>query len=129
MQKIMTSQDLKASILLLEIRQAEEGLLLKAQFASTYESLKPANLVKNALKNMMREPGIKEDLLGTGLSVAAGYISKRIVTGGGLNPIKNILGTLLQMSVTHLVAKNQDGIQSAVLKLAGFFKKKEEKDN
>jgi hypothetical protein len=49
MEKITSVEELKKAILLLEIKQANEGALLKEQLLVTYESLKPINLIKKSL--------------------------------------------------------------------------------
>lgn len=117
MNKITSVDELRASILLLEIKQANEGQLLKAQFKITYENLRPVNLIKNTFNELVSAPDFKGDLLKTTLSLAAGYLSKKIAVGSTHNPLKQVLGTLLQMGVTSLVSKNTDEIKSAALNL------------
>ena len=127
MKKITSTEELRESILLLEAKQAYEGALLKEQFKITYESLKPANLIKNALNELTQAPDLKADLMGTTMSLAAGYLSKKMAIGSTSNPFKQVLGTLLQMGVTSIVSKNADGIKSAAMNLMNnFFNKKEE---
>ena len=126
MTKITSVNELRASILLLEIKQANEGELLKAQLKTTYESLRPVNLIKNTLHELVREPDFKGDLMSTTLSLAAGYVSKKVVIGDSTNPLKQFFGTLLQMGVTSIVSKNTDEIKSAVMTLVNkLFSKKD----
>lgn len=112
MSKITTTDELKEAIRVLEIEQKMEGALLKEQFKITYESLKPANLIGNVLKELTTLPDLKGDLLNTALGLASGYLSKKAAIGNTNNPIKQLLGTFLQMGVTSLVTKNADGIKS-----------------
>ena len=88
MQKITSISELKESIRLLEIKQANEGVLLKEQFKETYESLKLVNLIKNALKELTSMPDLKGELLKTTASLAAGYLAKKAVVGQTHNPLK-----------------------------------------
>lgn len=126
MKKIANTTELNAAILFLENKQTEDGFLLKEQFKITYESLKPANLIRSTFKELIAAPDFKEDLLNTSLSLAVGYLSKKIAIGSTNNPFKQILGTILQMGVTSIVAKNSDGIKSTVLNLIHtLFAKKE----
>lgn len=126
MQKITSIAELRESIALLEIKQSVDGVLLKEQFKETYESIKPINLIKNTLKDLTSAPDLKGDLLNASLSLAAGYLSKKVAVGSTSNPFKQILGTLLQMGVTHIVAKNADGIKSSTMSiLNNLFTKKE----
>ena len=112
MSKITTTAELREAILLLEIEQKNQSDLLKEQFKITYESLKPVNLIGNTIKELTKLPDLKGDLLSTALSLAAGYLTKKAAVGNTPNPIKQVLGTLLQMGVTGLVSKNSDSIRS-----------------
>ncbi len=129
MEKITSVEELKKAILLLEIKQANEGVQLKEQLLVTYESLKPINLIKKIFTDITSSPDLKKDLLGTTVSLAAGYLSKKVAVGSTHNPIKQILGTLLQLGVTNIVSKNSDGIKNIGMKiLSSFFHKKESDD-
>lgn len=112
MSKITTIPELKEAIRLLEIEQKVEGALLKEQFKITYESLKPVNLIGSTIKELVTAPALKGDLLTTALSLAAGYISKKAIIGNTHNPLKQLLGTFLQMGVSSIVSKNSDTIKS-----------------
>ncbi|HEY0030150.1 MAG TPA: hypothetical protein VGC65_05285 [Bacteroidia bacterium] len=127
MKKITTVEELKASILLLETKQANEGLLLKAQFKITYENLRPVNLIKNTISDLVNGPDLKANLLTTTLSMAAGYLSKKAVIGSTHNPLKQVFGSLLQMGVTSLVSKNSDGIKSVMMQLLNSFTNKKDR--
>jgi hypothetical protein len=129
MEKITSVEELKKAILLLEIKQANEVVQLKEQLLVTYESLKPINLIKKIFTDITSSPDLKKDLLGTTISLAAGYLSKKVAVGSTHNPIKQILGTLLQLGVTNIVSKNSDGIKTIGMKiLSSFFHKKESDD-
>lgn len=121
MGKITSVNELRESILLLEIKQAEDARLLKEQFMVTYESMKPINLIKNSIKDYLTSPDLKENILKTTLSLVAGYLSKKVVVGSTANPLKQLLGTFLQLGVTSMVSKNSDGIKSMVTNLMNSF--------
>ncbi len=126
MHKINSVADLRASILLLEIKQLKEGQLLKEQFNITSEGLKPANLVKNTLSELAASPGLKGNLLNATIGLAAGYVSKKVLVGATHNPLRQLLGAFLQMGVSGIVSKNPDGIKQAALKLVKIFSRKKE---
>lgn len=117
MEKITSINQLKESISLLEIKQANDARLLKEQFNITYESIQPVNLIKSTLHDLITSPNLKENMLNGALSMAAGYFSKKAAIGSTHNPLKQLLGTLLQMGVTGIVSKNADGIKSTVMQL------------
>ena len=119
MKKISPLDELRESILLLEIKQAEEEALLRAQFQLTYESLKPVNLIKNTLDEITDLPDFKGTLLDTSLSLVAGYVSKKLVIGSSHNPFKQMFGSILQMGVTNIVSKNITDIKSLANRIIG----------
>jgi len=125
MQKIITAVDLKKTIQQLEIRQTNELLSLKEELHIIHENLKPANLVKNTFRELTTAPEFKGNILDVALSLAAGYLSKKVVIGSTHNPLKQVLGTILQMGVTTMVSKNTDGKKSVTAKLIStVFSKK-----
>jgi hypothetical protein len=124
MGKISSIKELRESIRQLEIKQVEDERLLKEQFMVTYESLKPINLVKNSIKKLIESPDLKGGLFSTTLGLAAGYLTKKAAVGSTHNPLKQILGTLLQLGVTNAVAKNSDGIKSLMVTLISSYLRK-----
>ena len=62
MTSINTSADLKKAIQQLELQQANELALLKAEYKTTIEQLKQLNLVKNDFKKAVTSPDIKTDI-------------------------------------------------------------------
>jgi len=120
----MTSNDLKDAILQLECKQANELFLLKKEFRNTYETLKPINLLKSTISNLLSVSEFKGNILDAGISLAAGLLSKKTVVGSSHNPIKQLLGTFLQIGVTSLVSKNTEGIKSNANRLLDFFLRK-----
>lgn len=126
MQNIKTASDLKAAIQQLERKQANELVLLKEQFNTTYESLKPLNILKRQFKEMVTSPEVKNSLLATTIGLAGGYLSKKLMVGGSKNPIKKIIGTLLELGVAKVASKNPETIKWVADKLIHFLSKKKE---
>ncbi len=125
MEKIKSIAELKALISSLEIKQAHEGQLLKSEFRGVYENLQPLNLIKNTFQQLTARTESNENLLNTSISLAAGYLSKKAAVGSTHNPIKQVLGTFLEIGVMNFVSKHSAGIQSVVLYLAkNIFRKK-----
>jgi hypothetical protein len=112
MQKINSLAELRNEIVFFEAKKSRDALLLKEKFNLTLESLRPVNLIKNTFNEMTEEPDFKGNLLSTGLALASGYLSKKMAVGSTHNPIKQLFGTLLQIGITSLVAKNGDTIKA-----------------
>lgn len=121
MRKPSATIELRNSILLLELKQSEDAFLLKKEILKTYENLKPVNLIKNAFNKFVEAPDFKTNLLNATLSLASGYLAKKITIGSTHNPIKQLLGTVLQMGVTSLVSKNSSDIKSTIANLFTKF--------
>ena len=99
------TETLDENIAMLEARQSYELKLLKDQFHYTYNSLKPINLIKNALSDVTSSPIIKGTLVNNVIGLAAGYLSKKVLMGANQSPVKSILGGLLQFVITNFVTK------------------------
>ena len=127
METIHSIAGLKNAILLLEAEQTVKGIVLKEQFKLTYESLKPINILKNTLKEVSSTPLLIDNILGSVVGLATGYLSKKIVVGASGNIFRNMLGSILQFGVTNVVSKHPEGIKSigqSIFQL--LFRKKED---
>jgi hypothetical protein len=122
MQKINTESNLDESILQLENRQAEERELLRAQFLLTYEQIKPLNLIKNTLRDMVDSPEIKDNVLNTSVGLAAGYVSKSLFERVSNNPFKRVIGAVLLLGITKAVERNPDLVKSFGRTILGIFR-------
>ena len=108
MKKINQTVILKETILLMKMKQADELIQLKEQYFYTIESLKPLNLIKKTFGLVATSPEIKGNILSNFLGMTTGYLTKKVLLGGTHNPIKRILGTILQFAVTNIVTKQSE---------------------
>ena len=116
MEKITCAAELKIAIQNLEFEQEIQGQLLKEHFFLTFDSLKPANLIKNALQDITSSPYLLDNMLGSVMGMFSGYLSKKIAVGTSHNLFRKMAGSLLQFGVTNLVAQHSD-----ILKSVGNF--------
>lgn len=119
--------NLTEAISLLKKKQAIELRLLKEQIHVVHESIKPANIIKNAFHQVISGPDIKNNIVDSIIGMASGFVSKKIFIGGSHNPLTHIIGTLLQMGVTNVTSKNSGIIRSIGEKALKFFSKKTNK--
>jgi hypothetical protein len=125
MQNITSAAELKDAIQLLEAEQSIKGQLLREQLFLTYESLKPVNLLRNALKEISSTPYLIDNISGTAMGLLGGFLSKKIFVGASGNLIRKLFGSVLQFGVTNLVAQNSEIIKSVGQALIQhFFQKK-----
>ena len=119
---------LKESIRLLEIRQAKEGKILKEQFRITYESLKPVNLIKSSLKDLVGSFEIKTSILETLGSIVSNYFTQKFIVNSKSNVLMKTLGVLMQFGITNVISKNSEDIRIFFSNLIERFVNPSEKE-
>lgn len=124
MQNITSTVSLKSAIQLLESEQAQKGQLLKAELYIVYESLKPVNLVKNALQDISSSPYLIDNILSTALGIASGFLTNKIFIGRSGNIVRNLLGSILQFGVSNTVAQHPEAIKSLGQVIMHYFIRK-----
>lgn len=113
----------------MELKQANELIQLKEEFRETVEALKPMNLIKGAFKKATSSPDMKTDVLNAAIGLTTGFVTKKLMMGRSTNPIKKILGIILEMTIANKVAKNADVIKATGNVLINkFFTKKQPAD-
>lgn len=128
MEQIKTQHELRAAIIRLEIQQAEEGRALKEQFQTAYQSIKPANIILNTLKDLGESNFVKDGFLNTTVGLGTGYLSKVVFQGVVNSPIKKLLGSALMFGISNVVAKNPDAIKAMAKKIFNLFGKRSSKE-
>ena len=103
---------LKEAIMVLQEKREIELMLLKEEFCSTYESLKPINLIKSTFGKISSSPDLKSNILGGAFGIGTGILSKKLLFGRSSNPIKVFFGTVIQFAIANVVSKNADDIKS-----------------
>lgn len=127
MHGITSVTGLKNAIQSLESEQAEKGQQLKKQFLLTYESFKPVNLIKSTLNDVNSSPYLIDNILSTAMSVATGFISKKIFIGASGNKFRKLIGHILQFGVTNFVAQHHGTISSLGHTAVQFFLRKKQR--
>jgi hypothetical protein len=123
MKKIKGTTRLEEKILALEALQSEQKFQVFEQFVKTVESLKPANIIKETLKEV--SPFFIDNIIGVAVGLASGYVSKKIIVGDSVNKFKRLFGYVLQFGVSNMIAQNPEVIQSFSRFLHNIFSKKE----
>lgn len=121
MENITSVAGLKNAIQLLEIEQNIKGELFKKQVIITYESLKPANLIKHTLKDLFSNSFQGEGITGIAAGMTGGFLLKKLFVGRSGNPFKKLLGSIIQYGITNLVAQNADLIKSFIPAFVKIF--------
>ena len=108
MEKINSAADLQIAISQMELERNIPGQLLKEQFINTIESLTPLNLIKGAINDISTSPFLVDNMIGSAMALITGYLSKVITVGKSDNLFKKFIGTVLQFTVTNLVAQHPE---------------------
>ena len=124
MQKINTVADLKANIQELKYQQTKEWSELKEEIFVAYENLTPFNILKTTLQKTAALPNLKNTLIDAAMGLTAGYLSKALLVGTSKNPIKNVLGALMELGVANVVSKNTDTIKLVGGKILSWMQRK-----
>ncbi|RAR46525.1 hypothetical protein B0I10_11720 [Flavobacterium lacus] len=105
MKKLNQNELLDQRIALLTAQHKQELNEIKEQFRLVQESISPSNIIQEGLQGVYETVTNKNHLLPTVLSIVGGYISKKVIVGSSSNPIKKVLGTVLQFVVTNYLTK------------------------
>ncbi len=131
MDNISTLEDLRNAIKALEVEQNDKELILKDQFHLVYESLRPINIIKANLRELLAfsSSSISESLSGTALGEAGGFLLKKMFVGNSGNVFRKLMGTLLQLGITNIASKKSEVISSAIQSILQRLFHKKEKDS
>jgi len=97
--------DLDIAIARLQLEKIEKFEELKNQLAITYDSVKPINIIKETLEDFRHTPDIRSNFIQSAVSIAGGYLSKKIVMGKSNSIFKKIIGYVLQYGLTNFISK------------------------
>ena len=123
-----TVESLRDKIKELQIRQAEEGKVLKAQLATTYDNLKPINIVKSIVNDVFESKTLREEFVNTTAGYVTGLITKKLIVGTSKNPVLKLFGLGIQLAMTTLMSKNYAAVKEVIAQLAGSVFTKMQED-
>lgn len=103
---------LKEAIFELENRKKEQGRTIKEKFYTIKENLKPANIIRSTFDEVASSPRLKLNLLGAVVGLGAAYFSRKLVVGRSVNVFRKILGSVLQLGISAVVASKPGVLQN-----------------
>lgn len=112
MESIRSKAELKRAIEQLEFEQTAQLILLKEEFNTACERLKPINIIKNTWKEAYSEPDIKASVTSNLMGIVSGTIARKIILGRTNNPVTRFLGATIERLVSRSVANNADKIKN-----------------
>jgi hypothetical protein len=126
MEKITSTTELHALIFSLKQKQTDEELLLKEELCTLAQGLKPGNIIKSTFLDLSKSTDMKDSLINSSLSMAAGYVSKRLLVGQHASPFTKGLGMLVQIGISTIISKNSEKIKSGLAHIVTLFSNKKE---
>ncbi len=99
------SELLNQAIESLELQQKNELRDIKNQFEKVCDSIRPINILSETISDFRSMHDVRNNVLTNVVSVATGYLSKRLILGSSQNMFKKIGGYLLQYAVTNFTSK------------------------
>jgi hypothetical protein len=115
MEKQYTAESLRDEIHALEIRQSEEGRLVKEQLLISYENLKPINILKSIVKDVYSSDNYTQDFMEIVAGMTSGFVTKKLIIGRSENPLLKLIGLAVQFGMTTLVAKKFNAIKDSAM--------------
>ena len=81
------------------------------------------------MNDIAKSPFLVDNMLGTGIGLASGFLTKKIFVGASGSLIRKLLGSILQFGVTNVVAQHSDTIKSIGQVIFQYFLHKREKNS
>jgi len=124
MQEITSTVSLKKAIQQLEVEREFQGVQLKKDFQTTFSNLNPFNILKATLEKATSTPLLFDNIFGTIIGLATGFLTKKIVIGKSHNKLRVLLGSVVQYGVLNYIGQRSVAIKSIGLYLIQSLLKK-----
>lgn len=112
MHNIKSAKELNETITSLKEKQYVQGQLLKEQFHEDIERLKPLNILKTSINDMIKSPDLLNDMISMTVGLTAGYFTNKIFVGRSGSNLKKLFGNIMQFGITTIVVRNPEVIKS-----------------
>lgn len=112
MEKVTTTEELKAAIARLEYKQKEQWEGFKDNLEVAFDSLKPINLLRSTYRDFLNTPHMAENIIGTTLGLVTGFTTKKLIVRKSGNIIRNFAGGLAQMLITNFMSRYSGNLKS-----------------
>jgi len=114
METITNAVELKEAIRQLESDKVEQGILLKEVFLQSIIQLNPINRLEEYMNLSSPFSVGNNSFVAKTAEVLSGYLIKKWVSGKNGNPVRHVIGSVLQLLATTLISQ-----QSAKLSFLG----------
>lgn len=108
MTEINSSIELKAAVLQLEARQAEQEQILKVKYELALKSLNPINILKKSFKNSFSSDSNEEGAVNPFANFVGEFASTQLLKGTTNNTLKGYLGPIIKCIVVTIINQNSE---------------------
>jgi hypothetical protein len=129
MQEIKNAIQLQDVIKLLQTQRKEEEFVLKEEFSNLFEKLQPINIIQDTVNELVELKSIQTDVIDLGLGTATGYAIRKLIVGEAKNPITQILGRMIEQTVSQKIISNRVVIHNIGRNILSFFSSVSKKTN
>jgi hypothetical protein len=110
MNELVDKLNLKISEL--ENKQKETLYLLKEDLNDIVQKLSPIEIIKNVFENDPENERLGQTLIHNVIGITTGFISKKLMIGSTKNPMKRMLGSMIEFTIAKFVSNHSDRIQA-----------------
>ncbi len=121
MYNINNSDELRQAIRLLEDEVEEQKLQVKEQLNLLYKTFEPVTVVKNVFSEVVTSEEFRANILTATMGISTGYLTKRLLFKKNNNPLKSLLGNLLQYGLANLIIHPSRTLQTIFLPILGLI--------
>ena len=104
--------ELKAAIAELEKRKVVQQSIMVSQFHATTDSLKPVNLIKSAIGNVIHTPEIRNSAINTVAGIGLGMLTKGMFLGKYTAIAKHVIGSAFENGIVETAKNTTDNIKA-----------------
>ena len=120
MYHIVEAKDLDDLIIVLQGQKELQRSKLQSEIENIRRSTTTSSILKNVFQTFVNDDTVKTKATSTIFGLGSGLLAQQLVFGKSTNLFKKLLGTLLNIAVTNVVAKNTSSLAA---KSVGLGKK------
>jgi len=112
MKEIKNIIQLNEAIQVCEIQRKEEELELKEELTLLFEKMQPINIINDTVSELVASKSLQTDVIDLSVGTAVGFAVRKIIVGKTVNPIAQILGRMIEQTVSQKIISNRVGIHA-----------------
>jgi len=129
MTEIKNTLQLLEAIESLKIKQKLEEQELKKEFTDLFEKIQPINVIRETVNELVESKSLQTDVIDLSLGTATGFAIRKLIVGETKNPIGQILGRMIEQTVSQKIISNRVVIHNIGRNILSFFSSVSKKTN